>query len=86
VPSKAERVASFHKETVKASAELVAAAGLERPADFRPDHFMQRAAPDRAISFAELYSFLAPGELLSGTDDPYFRAARDAARPGSFAP
>ncbi len=86
VPTKAERVASFHKETVKALAELVAAAGLERPGEFRPYHFMHRAAPDRAITFAELYKFLEPGELLSGTRQPYFRAAWDAARADSFLP
>ena len=86
VPTKADRVASFHKETVKALAELVAAAGLERPGEFRPYHFMHRAAPDRAITFAELYKFLEPGELLSGTRQPYFRAAWDAARADSFLP
>jgi len=86
VPTKAERVASFHKETVKAVAELVAAAGLERPGELRPYHFMHRAAPDRAISFAELYKFLEPGELLAGTKQPYFRAAWDAARADSFSP
>jgi glutamate synthase domain-containing protein 2 len=86
VPSKSERVASFQKETVKALAELVAAAGLNRPSDFRPHHFMHRAAPDRVISFAELYKFLEPGELLDGTDQPHFRAAWEAARADSFAP
>ena len=86
VPTKAERVASFHKETVKAVAELVAAAGLERPGELRPYHFMHRAAPDRAISFAELYRFLEPGELLAGTKQPYFRAAWDAARADIFSP
>jgi hypothetical protein len=37
---------------------------------------MQRAAPDRVVTFAELYRALMPGELLSGTDDPRFREAR----------
>ncbi len=86
VPAKAERVASFHKETVKALAEMVAAAGLEQPAQFSPYHFMHRAAPDRTITFAELYTFLGPGELITGTKNPYFRAAWEAARPDSFSP
>jgi glutamate synthase domain-containing protein 2 len=86
VPSKAERVANFHRETVVAVAELVAAAGLSKPSEFRPIHFMHRASPDRAITFAELYRTLAPGELLTGTTQPYFRAAWDAARAESFAP
>ena len=54
-------------------AELVAAAGLDHPRELGPHHFMRRAAPDRVISFAEMYRFLRPGELLTGTDHPQFR-------------
>ena len=86
VSDKSVRVANFHKETVKALAELVAAAGLDHPSEFRPQHFMRRAAPDRVVTFAELYRFLEPGELLSGTEDPRFRAAWNMARADSFAP
>jgi glutamate synthase domain-containing protein 2 len=86
VPTKAVRVAQFHKETVKALAELVAAAGLEHPRDLRPQHFMHRAAPDRVVTLAELYRPLAPGELLSGTSDPRFHDAWELAQSASFAP
>lgn len=86
VPAKSERVASFHKQTVKALAELVAAAGLDHPNELNPTHFMYRAAPDRAISFAELYRFLGPGELIAGTSAPLFREAWDLAQASSFAP
>jgi len=65
VPDKAMRVASFHRETVHALAELVAAAGLDHPSGIRPHHFMRRAAADRVASFAELYEFLKPGQLLA---------------------
>jgi glutamate synthase domain-containing protein 2 len=86
VPTKAVRVAQFHKETVKALAELIAAAGLEHPRELTAHYLMQRAAPDRVVTFAELYRVLAPGELLSGTNDVRFREAWVAARPDSFAP
>ena len=86
VPSKAERVAQFHKETVKALAELIAAAGLDRPGDLKPYHFMHRAAPDRVVTFAELYHMLRPGELLTGVADLRLRHAWDLARADSFAP
>ena len=85
VPDKAERVASFHRETVKALTELIAAAGLSHPHDLRPSHFMQRAAPDRSISFEELYHCMKPGELLTGTAPPNMRQAWDMATPKSFA-
>jgi glutamate synthase domain-containing protein 2 len=86
VPNKALRVAQFHKETVKALAELVAAAGLDHPGELKPHHFMHRAAPDRVVTFAELYPALRPGELLSGTRDRHFDAAWALARADSFAP
>jgi glutamate synthase domain-containing protein 2 len=86
VSDKSLRVASFHRETVKALAELVAAAGLTHPAELRPDHIMHRAAPDRVVSYAEQYRFLVPGELLAGTSDPRYRDAWAAARADSFAP
>jgi glutamate synthase domain-containing protein 2 len=86
VPTKAVRVAQFHAETVKALAELIAAAGLDHPSELRPHHFMQRAAPDRVITFAELHRQLAPGELLTGTEDPRFKEAWAIARADSFTP
>lgn len=86
VPAKGERVMQFHKETVKALAELIAAAGLSHPGELKPHHFMHRAAPDRVVTFAELYHQLAPGELLAGTADPRFRDAWAMARADTFAP
>lgn len=86
VGDKASRVASFHKETVKALGELVAAAGLEQASEFRPYHFMHRAAPDRTVTFAEIYKSLEPGELIAGTKSSPFREAWDAARADSFQP
>ena len=85
VPDKAERVASFHRETVKALTELIAAAGLSHPHDLRPQHFMQRAAPDRTISFAELYPVMQPGELLAQITSPNMRESWAMASPKSFA-
>jgi glutamate synthase domain-containing protein 2 len=85
VGDKAQRVASFHRETVKALAELVAAAGLGHPGELRPHHFMRRAAPDRVVTFAEQFRFLEPGELLAETDDHRFREAWRMARADSFA-
>ncbi len=65
VPDKAERVRNFHDNTIHALAELVAAAGLTHPGEFRPQHFLRRLSSERVASFAEQYEFLAPGQLLS---------------------
>jgi hypothetical protein len=85
VSDKSARVASFHKETVKALGELIAAAGLEHPRELRAHYFMRRGT-EGTVTFAELYRCLQPGELLAGTDDPRFREGWAMASPESFAP
>ncbi|MEO0673318.1 MAG: FMN-binding glutamate synthase family protein, partial [Pseudomonadota bacterium] len=39
VVDKAERVANFHRETLRSLSEMVAAAGLDDPSELRPEHF-----------------------------------------------
>jgi glutamate synthase domain-containing protein 2 len=72
VPDKAERVFNFHRATLESLAELVAAAGLEHPGEFRPAHFSRRVSANTVMSFAELYPSLEPGELLRGSGDKRF--------------
>jgi glutamate synthase domain-containing protein 2 len=86
VSEKANRVASFHRATVLALAEVLAAAGLAHPADLRPHHISKRTAFGQVETFEQIYHFLKPGELLSGTEDPRFKDTRPKARSDSFSP
>ena len=65
VPDKANRVASFHRNTLHALSELVAAAGLNHPSDLKPHHFLRRASVDRVITLAEQFEQIQPGQLLT---------------------
>jgi glutamate synthase domain-containing protein 2 len=85
VPDKAERVYNFHRATLHALAELTAAAGLDHPNDFHPDHFCRRVSSHEVMTFGELYPTLAEGELLAGARDQKLREAWNMARPDSFA-
>jgi glutamate synthase domain-containing protein 2 len=84
VPDKAQRVANFHRETLKALAEILGAAGLTHPQELRPQHFMQRAAPDRVISFAELYHCMQEGDLIAGKAPAGYLEAWKMASASSF--
>lgn len=64
VPSKAERVQRFHQATIHAFLEMLAAMGLEDPADLRPHHIYHRVGNLEVRSLAEIYQFLEPGQLL----------------------
>ncbi|HJY75588.1 MAG TPA: FMN-binding glutamate synthase family protein [Burkholderiales bacterium] len=86
VGDKAERVRRFHESTLKALAEVIAAAGLEHPAQLTLRHLWRRVSPNRVESFEQIYPPLAPGALLNGTDDLRFAAAWQAARADAFAP
>jgi glutamate synthase domain-containing protein 2 len=69
VEDKAARVANFHRETVKSLAELLAAAGLEKPGDLGPHHIFRRVGDGRILSLAEQFGMMAEGSLL-GEDVP----------------
>ncbi len=86
VPDKAERVRNFHRATLMSLAELVAAAGLDHPLQFKLDHFSRRITAREVVSFAELYPQLDEGVLMTGTADARFRDAWAMAQAHTFAP
>ena len=61
---KIERVAHFHQNTLKALAELIAAAGLNHPQELRPHHLVRRISPNQVRLASALLPFLEPGQLL----------------------
>jgi glutamate synthase domain-containing protein 2 len=86
VPDKAERVKNFHRNTIHALAELVAAAGLSHPQELRPWHLLRRVTSDTVQSYAELYQPLKPRQLLDDPDSTRrFGVAWRQARADSFA-
>ena len=87
VPEKADRVYSFHRNTLHALAEMLAAAGLEHPGELKPKHLVRRISPSEIRLFSQVHLFLKPGELLSGSIDSEFYARMwRMARSDSFDP
>ncbi|HEX7873573.1 MAG TPA: FMN-binding glutamate synthase family protein [Sphingobium sp.] len=73
IPDKAERVARFHRATVDALHDIVVAAGLDTPDEFRPGHLRQRINVAEMRQMNEIYPFVEPGELLAGTEHETLR-------------
>jgi hypothetical protein len=86
VPDKAQRVFNFHRSTVMALAEVIAAAGLSHPDELQPWHFSKRLGSARVQTLDQIYRFMTPGELLEGTEDPLFKDAWRMAQADSFQP
>jgi glutamate synthase domain-containing protein 2 len=84
VPDKAQRVHQFHRNTVHALAELVAAMGLDHPSALTPNHVVKRVSPRRAMTFGEIYHFLEPGQFLAGSVRQRFQLMWDVADASTF--
>jgi len=86
VPTKAQRVYSYHQNTLKALQELVQAAGLKHPSEITASHIVRRDNDHQVKLLAHLLSFVKPGALLRG-ELPFkvFELYWPVARTDSFA-
>jgi glutamate synthase domain-containing protein 2 len=64
VPDKTSRVTHFHQNTMKALAQLIAAAGLTHPSQLKPHHIVRRVSPNQVKQASALLPYLTPGQLL----------------------
>lgn len=66
VPDKSRRVKNYHRNTLKALAEIVGCSGLDHPSQLMPHHIVRRQ-PDGWIKLlSEHYQFIESGSLLTG--------------------
>ena len=87
VGDKSERVRNFHRSTLKALAQILAAAGLSHPSQLRPQHLVRRISPTRVQLFSHSHVFLQPGELLGGsTPHAFYAESWRLARAEQFEP
>ena len=85
VPDKTERVYNFHRLTLRALSDMLAAAGLEHPDELKPHHLVRRVSATEIRQFSELHTFLKPGELVDGTcTDGFFAENWKRASAASF--
>ncbi|WP_429594962.1 FMN-binding glutamate synthase family protein [Sphingomonas zeicaulis] len=85
VEDKAERVFNFHRNTLGALAEMIAAAGLEHPRGISPHHLVRRVSETEVRLFSQLHTFLEEGELLRDPNQrDFYGNAWQLARADSF--
>lgn len=58
------RAYNFHRHTLQALAEMLAAAGLEHPTRLDARHLVRRISASEIKLFAQQHRYLKPGELL----------------------
>ncbi|MDR6979014.1 glutamate synthase domain-containing protein 2 [Streptomyces sp. 3330] len=83
VADQARQVRRYQRETVRDAVRIMAAMGVREPAGLTPGHLVRRTGPGAVRSYAELYEWLAPGELLAGPPESW-EADWKAADPDAF--
>jgi len=83
VADKTTRVAQYQAATVAQAQQMIASLGLSGPSELHPAMLMRRIDHVHTASYADLYTWLSPGELLA---EPPVDWADDwrAASPDSF--
>ena len=66
VPNKAERVYHFHQNTVKALADMLAAAGVSRPEQLTSHHMLRRITPTEIKVYADIYYYRSRRAAAAG--------------------
>ena len=71
VTDKAQRVANFHRNTLKALGDMAGAAGLTHPEQFSPHHLMMRVNDRDMVTGHDVYPYMPEGFLLRDEDDKF---------------
>jgi len=86
VDDKAVRVANFHRNTLRALAELLGAAGLHHPDELKPWHLQIRHQSGAVLRGDDVYPHVARGAILAGRMAPDLLREWERARADSFQP
>lgn len=74
VEDKSQRVFNFQRNTVQEFNQMLASMGLSNPSELNPSLLMRRINPTTVKSYAELYQYLEPNQLI---EDPPEQWATD---------
>ena len=87
IVDKTARVYHFHRNTLKALAEMLGAAGLSHPSELGPEHIIRRVSENEIQSYDQIFTFLKPNELLNAKcEHTVFKHYWENARADSFQP
>lgn len=85
VPDKAERVYHFHHNTLKALADMIAAAGLSHPDQIKPEHLVVRISEIEIKNYRQMHYYMRASELIDGeTKSPFYARMWNLASAHSF--
>lgn len=84
VQDKAERVARYHKTTLKELNHLAAAAGVESLRDIKKRHIKRKIGPGQVMNYEELFPKVKPNSLIDGSYTGRWKAIWDESTSARF--
>lgn len=84
VADKSQRVRRYQQATVESALQIMASMGVDEPRGLRPHMLLQRVDPNTVRSYAELHTWLTPGQLLSSAAPADWASDWQAADPDRF--
>ncbi len=85
VADKSVRAQRYQESTVRQAVQLMASLGVQGPGDLTPHMLRKKISPTTLRSYAELYEWLSPGQLLAEPPESW-AADWAAASPDTFHP
>jgi glutamate synthase domain-containing protein 2 len=87
VMDKAQRVYRYHANTVHATAEIIASAGLHHTRELNRSHIYRRVSQQQISRYDQIFSYIERGALLNSETIPdYFKLMMEESSAKSFAP
>jgi glutamate synthase domain-containing protein 2 len=83
VPDKTQRVRRYQQATVEQAQQIIGSMGLRGPSEIEPRMLIRRVDEATTCSYADLYEWLQPGELLA-SPPPSWAEDWQRADPDSF--
>lgn len=86
VPDKAKRVSQFHAKTVRATAEIIASAGLRHTAGLNRSHIYRRVSQMEIKRYDQFFPYLPKGCLLGDAIPESYKLIMQEGCSSSFSP
>jgi glutamate synthase domain-containing protein 2 len=85
IPTKTEYVYNYQRNTVREALRLMASLGVQHPDELHPELLRRNLGEGKSASYAELYDWLQPGQLLQAAPASWRQAWQEAS-PDRFGP
>ncbi len=86
VSDKATRVASYHRKTIQATADIISSAGLRHTAELNRSHIYRRISQEKIMRYDQIFPYVTERALLQGPIPDSFKLTMEESDMHRFSP